>query len=146
MYGELYDGVDNWLYSQLFYEYNIVGMLSSHIEYRNIIYEKSVLQHIFMAGLSLSLYNNDYCYFGLSALYRYENAHLWHFSPIYGASYKIITFDGYMDFYGNRNLCIFSENKLKLHFNKVFIGCNLEFIFADNASYLTPYIMFGLKL
>lgn len=145
-YGEIYKGEDSWLYIQLFHEYNFLNKLSTHIEYRNFVRTNAVWQNIFIAGLSSPLYSNDFCYVGVSALYRYENAHLWQATATYGASYRILSFDGYMDVYGNKKANIFSENKLKIHFNKIYVGCNLEYMYLENTSYITPYIMVGLKL
>ena len=131
-------------YTQLFYEYNIVKHFSVHAEYRNMFFQNYGMQNTFLVGLA-SPFACDYGYFSIAPLYRYDSAHMWQFSAVYGFNYKFITFDGYFDLYGHSKVFAYSENKLKFHFEKLFVGVNIEYSLAYAKSIVTPYVLVGIK-
>lgn len=144
-YGEIAINNAESAYMQTFYEYNM-GLVSLHGEYRSFLYQGYSWQNSFFAGISLSLVSNNRCYFNIAPLYRYENKSMWQATATYGCNYKRITFDGYFDFYGDKNINAFSENKIKLSIGRFFVGTNIEFILSNSYSKVNPYFMIGIKL
>lgn len=145
VYGELAHNKAWMSYIQLFYEYECFKKLYTHIEFRNID-EKEMSIQSYIAGATYNVFSNDYSYINVSALYRYETAHMWQTSAVYGVSYKALSFSGYCDVYGVNFVNIYSENKIKVNLNKAFVGVNIEFSRFDKTVSATPYIMLGFKL
>lgn len=144
-YGEV--SIDDVLstYLQTFYEYSL-GRVSLHCEYRSFFVQRDKWVNSFIAGLSFSVLARDNYYISISPLYRYENANMWQLSAVYGYRYKNFTFNGYFDLYGQNYAYAFSENKIKLYFERCFIGVNLEYSLYDRISKFTPYVMIGITL
>lgn len=132
-------------YVQTFYEYNLVGPLSVHAEYRGLSLFNSTTVNTFIAGMSFNVLSRDNIYLSIAPLYRYEERHQWQASFIYGASLRRVSFDGYFDLYGDRNVYAFSENKIKIYFDRYFVGINLEYMLMNDISSLTPYLLLGVK-
>lgn len=132
-------------YVQTFYEYNLIGLLSAHAEYRGLSMLDSTTTNTFIAGVSFNVLSRDNIYLSIAPLYRYEEQHQWQASFIYSASLKRLSFDGYFDLYGDRGIYAFSENKLKFYFDRYFVGINLEYMIMNKTSSLNPYLLFGVK-
>lgn len=132
-------------YTQVIYE-NSFGRIALHGEYRSFIQAMNDWQNTYICGLSFNVIAHDNFYLNLAPLYRYEKNSMWQATATYGFSYRILSFDGYFDYYGDKIACAFSENKLKLHFNKLFIGINVEYSSFNTQDKVTPYIMFGIKM
>lgn len=144
-YAEICSSADISTYMQTFYEHSL-GTVSIHAEYRGFLYAGDKWQNSFIAGISFNILACDNAYINLAPLYRYESKNMWQATATYGANYKNITFDGYFDLYGDDKINGFSENKVKIHFDKYFIGTNIEYFLLERYSKVTPYIMFGISL
>lgn len=132
-------------YIQTFYEYNLIKPVSVHAEYRALSMLDSSTLNTFISGVSFNVLSRDYIYLSIAPLYRYEERHQWQMSFIYGASYKQLSFDGYFDLYGDKSIYAFSENKIKFHFDRYFVGVNIEYMLINDTSLLNPYLLFGVK-
>lgn len=132
-------------YMQVFFQYRMIEHLGLHVEYRAFLPQGEKISNTFFCGLSIPIVERDWIYFSVTPLYRYDCKHQWQASFTYGANYKNLTFDGYFDLYGDRDMFAFSENKIKIHFNELFFGANIEFMMLNKWSKATPYIMIGLK-
>lgn len=147
IYGYSEVGINDSVYSytQIYYEYSIVKYLSIHAEYRNMLFNSSRWQNTFIVGCSVPVLGHKYGYISLCPLYRYDRAHMWQATAAYGFNYKFITFDGYFDLYGDRRVNAYSENKLKFHIDRFFVGVNIEYSLSPSHSLVTPYILVGVK-
>lgn len=132
-------------YIQTFYEYNLIKGVSLHAEYRALSMLNSKTLNTYIAGVSFNVISRDNVYLSISPLYRYEETHQWQVSFIYGASYKRLSFDGYFDLYGDNDIYSFSENKVKFHFDRYFVGANLEYMLINSTSSLNAYLLLGVK-
>lgn len=145
VYGELSHSNEWCSYTQLFHEYKFLSKLFTHLEIRTMLYENSDVVNSYISGLSYSLLDTNNAYITASALYRYEQQHLWQATAVYSVFHKAICFYGYCDVYGSNFVNVYSENKLKIYINKAFIGVNVEISRFDNEWDTTSYIMAGFK-
>lgn len=143
-YAELSVGEINSTYVQAIYEYSF-AVVSLHAEYRSILSEGGKWMNTYIAGITFSLLSNESYHISLSPLYRYDERSMWQATSVYGANYKCLTFDGYFDLFGDKDIYAFSENKIKYNFGKIFVGANFEYSLNISESKLTPYIMLGFK-
>lgn len=132
-------------YIQTFYEYNLTKLVSLHAEYRALSILNSKTLNTYIAGVSFNVLSRDNVYLSIAPLYRYEETHQWQMSFIYGASYKRLSFDGYFDLYGDNDIYSFSENKVKFHFDRYFVGANLEYMLINGTSSLNAYLLLGVS-
>lgn len=145
VYGEVGVSESISTYMQTFHEYNL-GIVNTHIEYRSMLYQGEKWNNVLIVGFSFPLIGDDNYYINISPLYRYDKVSQWQTTATYGFIFKRLTFDGYFDFYGDKKIYAFSENKIKLYFERCFIGVNLEYSLYDRISKFTPYVMIGITL
>lgn len=145
VYGEWAIGESPTTYIQTFYEYKI-NHFSVHAEFRSVFTQKSKWSNTYICGLSLPTLGNDAGYINISPLYRYDNAHMWQATATYGYYYKMFSFDGYFDLYGDKRVFGFSENKIKIHLADCFLGVNIEYCLAPRYYHVIPYLMIGITL
>lgn len=143
-YEEVSIGKSIATYIQAFHEYSF-GIVSTHAEFRSVLSQGAPWNNIFIAGFSFPIISNDKYYINIAPLYRYDRTSQWQATATYGFIFKRLTFDGYFDFYGDDKIYGFSENKFKLHFDKYFIGTNIEYFLESTYSSITPYIMIGIS-
>lgn len=143
-YGEVGVSESISTYIQTFHEYNL-GIVNTHAEYRSMLHQGEKWNNVLIAGFSFPLISDDNYYINIAPLYRYDKVNQWQATATYSFIFKRLTFDGYFDFYGDKKIYAFSENKFKLHFNKYFIGANIEYYLESSYSSITPYIMLGIS-
>lgn len=144
VYGELSISNEACTYIQSFHEYDL-SVVRTHAEYRSMIFQNSGCSNVFLIGLSVPIFQKKSMFITLCGLYRYDKTTQWQLSPTYSFNIKNISLEGYADFYGDDTICVFSENKIKLKFNKNFIGVNLECSKLNASLQITPYAMIGFS-